>query len=419
MKRAVRKLPLFAPASRAAFECTSCGACCSAGWGIAVDRVTWKRLADLLARRDHPKPFDAAATMTVRERPTDLEDAMLRQVDSACVFLDDDRLCYIHKHFGAEAKPVGCRSFPSKAATTSPAGRHLAPSFGCSGMIGALKRTAGNLALVRDPAGVEWTPGQATTRLGESDFTAFDPERRSGVTAGGFDALMLGLREVLALPGPSVAARVMAARLWLGDLARGDAWLGPQEVRANLDALLSDGGATLRECVPAVLHPDANVPMRVLQMILHRRLAMGPLKAESVGWWKTVVDRYRFADESASGSAALFGEDRAARLDPVAADLEPLWVSYIADKLFYSSEYFRVGVLAGFHAVLCLQALIRLFAVADAASREAPVDQGTLLRAIEMVELQFSHATQLFDFWSAGGNGETLKLPFAAALLAG
>lgn len=35
-----------------------------------------------------------------------------RRNDGACIYLDDDNLCLIHKHFGAEAKPLMCRLYP-------------------------------------------------------------------------------------------------------------------------------------------------------------------------------------------------------------------------------------------------------------------------------------------------------------------
>ena len=107
MSRKPRSLPVVAPASRAAFDCTACGTCCYS-WTVPCHCATVERLGREFA--------DLTPYLTPREHPTALDAATLNRVDGHCVFLDEDRLCSLHKRFGPEIKPVACRSFPSKAA---------------------------------------------------------------------------------------------------------------------------------------------------------------------------------------------------------------------------------------------------------------------------------------------------------------
>ena len=54
----------------------------------------------------------------------------LNHIKDACVFLDDDNLCAIHKELGLEAKPFMCKHFPNHV-TSTPEGIIATLDFAC------------------------------------------------------------------------------------------------------------------------------------------------------------------------------------------------------------------------------------------------------------------------------------------------
>src|SRR5215831_18778148 len=88
--------------------------CCSGGWSIFVDRKHYRALKRAMSRTPSEKAELAASVEPV---PLPLRDesrhARLKLVDdSACTFLEADRLCSIYRRFGDEAVPNTCAIFP-------------------------------------------------------------------------------------------------------------------------------------------------------------------------------------------------------------------------------------------------------------------------------------------------------------------
>lgn len=94
------KLQTLAPPRH---DCHACGNCCF-GWRV--------RLVDD-GEMAHIEEVGRALGV---ERP--VEDHALRFHKGACVFLDTDRLCRIHKAYGLEAKPLTCQQFPLRLTST-------------------------------------------------------------------------------------------------------------------------------------------------------------------------------------------------------------------------------------------------------------------------------------------------------------
>lgn len=88
-------------------HCTGCGRCCHLVIGPLdaddVDRLSGLDWAAHGLQR--PDPW-------IRTDPQDGSVYMAQGPDDACVFLDPDNLCRIHKLFGEAAKPDPCRMFP-------------------------------------------------------------------------------------------------------------------------------------------------------------------------------------------------------------------------------------------------------------------------------------------------------------------
>lgn len=118
------------------FTCQRSGACCRNDWLIGVDEAAYRRLraVDWAGHEPplppgepfRPLPFALAGgeRMTFARRP-----------DGACVFLDGDARCSIHRRWGAEAKPQVCREFPYSFVDT-PDGVAVGLSFACTAVRG-------------------------------------------------------------------------------------------------------------------------------------------------------------------------------------------------------------------------------------------------------------------------------------------
>lgn len=84
-------------------RCLTCGNCCSGGLFIEV------------GDDERPRIERLAAGLGVEDP---VVDGGLRMDAGVCVFLDDDRLCRLHKQAGPEAKPLTCQQFPFAAVRT-------------------------------------------------------------------------------------------------------------------------------------------------------------------------------------------------------------------------------------------------------------------------------------------------------------
>ena len=90
-------------------HCAACGNCCHLIVGPLTDtdiarvrRLDW-------GSKGLEEPEDWLRTEQIDGRA---ERFLRHGDDDACVFLDPDNLCRIHKHFGAAEKPDACRLFP-------------------------------------------------------------------------------------------------------------------------------------------------------------------------------------------------------------------------------------------------------------------------------------------------------------------
>lgn len=93
------------------FSCSMCGECCQRPWWIGLPRSyvdKWYAVFDQDPSGRFRDPFIKL------DNPTDAQYADMRRKpgSSECIFLLDDRSCYIHREHGAEALSHVCRIFP-------------------------------------------------------------------------------------------------------------------------------------------------------------------------------------------------------------------------------------------------------------------------------------------------------------------
>jgi len=184
-----KSLPVIMPRIEGQrFACASCTRCCrdlvvhlfaidvkhiqEQGWSTVLDRAPYVKLGHGLVLNKRP--------------------------DGACVFLEDDGKCAIHRKFGFEAKPLACRLYPFtlrrhetrwqaglRFDCPSVVGSHGAPLGSHHGEIGRLARLLADAVprrsdRVRLQAGVAATPEEYRCVM-----DAFDEWMRAGQGAAG------------------------------------------------------------------------------------------------------------------------------------------------------------------------------------------------------------------------------------------
>ncbi len=121
----------FQPGAR--WSCQATGACCQRfvlGPLIPHDQ---KKMAAYRWPPSIPLPAGEAAITRVRVPGTNAELALLARRDGHCVFLGSDHLCQVHKHLGAQHKPLVCRLFPFRFVSVQGALR-VTTSVECAGL---------------------------------------------------------------------------------------------------------------------------------------------------------------------------------------------------------------------------------------------------------------------------------------------
>lgn len=97
-------------------SCEACGASCE---HHLIGPLSPERIAQI--ERDHGRlvaTVPRLATQPALMPMPDGEGQALNVVDGRCVFLGEDRLCLLHRHFGPASKPLTCQTFPIASVET-------------------------------------------------------------------------------------------------------------------------------------------------------------------------------------------------------------------------------------------------------------------------------------------------------------
>jgi Fe-S-cluster containining protein len=209
------------------FTCQNSGACCRNDWLIGVDDTSYQRLRHTDWARVDPAlpPGEKFATLPHPLASGETR-TFARTAGGACVFLDRDTRCSIHRHLGARAKPQVCREFPYTFIET-PDGVSVGLSFACTAVRGRHGMTlpeqrsevvevlegSARVTRVPDPIGlysgldIAWTDYKPIeTALLEILTPADRPFERSLIAGSLLVNLCVGLRQV-EINGPAGAPR--------------------------------------------------------------------------------------------------------------------------------------------------------------------------------------------------------------------
>lgn len=111
LSRHERHVLELTPAFYEQFACTGCGLCCQRPWGISISQAyyqRWQAEIDAHPSGLYRQPF------VLRAQPDDADYADIRRKPgtSECLFLMDDRRCFVQATYGEAALNDGCRAFP-------------------------------------------------------------------------------------------------------------------------------------------------------------------------------------------------------------------------------------------------------------------------------------------------------------------
>lgn len=105
MGRRAKQLTIVHPEGQH-YACRDCPARCCTSWGIPVSPEERERV---LADEEAAERLDARSEAILQAGVLPMRE---RQGSLACVFLDDDLLCSLHKRHGHEFLPTPCQAFP-------------------------------------------------------------------------------------------------------------------------------------------------------------------------------------------------------------------------------------------------------------------------------------------------------------------
>lgn len=400
-------LPVLMTPLAASFQCTSCGDCCRRDWRIHVDARVHRAISDALLRfQPGPgvrtiSPFTAFSPLPAQAPETQSVMVINKGLDGACVFLDSDNLCYLHKHFGPALKPQTCRTYPFRP-VLRPGAVYAPAALSC----GVLSERLGEMTTS--------TPGLLATDqpdLAALPYDHYSPGAHTLLSAARkmpvevlvqVEERLVGLLHEERLPP---ALRLLCMRYAVDALLAlgGEARITPRSARVTLDQALGPDLELVRPRM-ALVQQDLR---------LHLALLLQGVQALPESVRTDLLIR----------QAAAFGLDRdlpgaqrdalAARRYEVrlhgAASIWPVFLAFLTERVRASNLTLRFGLSGTVQAVIWGAALTAFFACISRpgpgpgdAEHEGPISRADLMRAIQEVDLHFFHNVRVVEALLAG-----------------
>ena len=192
------------------FECKACGSCCL---GANIGPVTEDVLAGLAGERQKElfSQYAGRKGLFFAMVPADGQEEIVvcQSRNGACLFLDQDGLCGIHRRYGPEAKPHVCRLFPYQFVLT-PDGLVVGLQLECRSILEASKGRplSEQTGLLRSllplvthaPSVRQFLSLDGVATLSYEDYKVLEDEAVRAVSAAssGYEAVLASARVVMA-----------------------------------------------------------------------------------------------------------------------------------------------------------------------------------------------------------------------------
>ncbi len=392
----------------ARFSCVLCSESCRR-WHVFLTPDEQQRLMSHDWAADSPRLagvrlFDEVPSPAGRGQRA----VRLAKLGDACVFLEPDNLCLIHKVQGLAAKPGPCQQYPFHLATT-PDGVVVSLDFACTAVLadtGAPLRE--QMADVEAAYAAEQRRGTLLAALGLPrrgiPAEGLQLQRRQPLHWRNYRTLEGALLGALRQPGPTLEQRLLALDRLLREAGEryGAALAEPSDALAAWAAELAGQGYA-----PLLAEPPASLsPMR-------QRAVLAPFLGgleEQWGTWGTkgggLLARLSLAIIIANGLGPLPLSSLEATVDQGQMNrtcfpqddpaLSHLMTRYLKGLLQRKSLIDGTDVYQGFRYLLLSFAAARWYAVASAALADRPAaDLDDLRRGIRVVEKGLGHAIGL------------------------
>jgi Fe-S-cluster containining protein len=402
-------MPPYDIPADARFTCQQCAGCCHR-WHVYLTQEEqhrimahdWAAESPRLVGQKLYEEFPAPGRRGERA-------VRLARIDGACVFMEPDNLCLIHKVQGMEAKPGPCQQYPYHFADT-PEGVAVALDFACSSVL-----ADDGAPLASEMADVE---GAYRASRGRAEVLAQIGLPAQGALGEGlllqrgqplhwrnYRVLEGALLAALLQPVPSLEQRLLALDRLLRETAEryGAHLAQPSEALAAWAAELAtaDYAPLLAETPPTGLSP------------MRQRAVLAPFLGSLEQQWQTwgaggggLGTRLTLAIIIANGVGPLplssfeatvdQGQMNRTRFPQDDPQLSHLFTRYLKGLLQRKSLIEGTDVLQGFRYLLLSFAAARWYAVARATlAGRATAEIDDLRQGIRVVEKGLGHAVGL------------------------
>lgn len=406
-----KKQPVFVPEGFANFTCGRCGECCREPERITISPAKYERLARALRDSGFPIPPGDAL---MREPGDEDGPATFALVGDRCVFLNAEGRCHLCDLNVPDLRGAWCISFPV-APLVTPRGVNYVISFACAKTAGMLRsrKPLNLLAVVLDGPPLTSTERPLTAK--HRIPTTLNRPKLDWDDLRPIEGMLLAVARDWEL---NLADRLLVMPVMLEYLLEG--YAGPGQPGGALRERVSQAAQRLPEMVKRVraLGFDRAAHYDALTALFSRRIGL----RTRARLRKTVESalrqvRGRRTKISSDESGKVLAELYAKHYKPRARTFEHILGNYAICRLFANREMLTGGVYKGVYSVLYLVALIRFFAAAAAAERNALVDENMLIEAIRIVETSFTQIRTAFDFLDTPDEQQRMLDPACAAAL--
>ena len=367
------------------FSCTGsqCPDTCCGGWAISVDKDTFRTYQ----QNKHPA-LAPLFKLAVRKNASPSADSknnfavMAMRADGSCHFLQEDRLCSIHGHMGAQALSNTCRIYP----------RYL-NRFGAQreNALGVSCPEAARLILL-NPQPMQFTTAQADPDIDGKAFTSYayplqtegDPQQMAALND--FRAVIIGVLQCRDL---ALGTRLMVLGFLLDEahqiVSMGKAhWV--DDLRAMLGSFV-DMLALPAQLEAQFVHIAANTP-RKLEMaaaLIARALAEAP------------SPRYRECLQDAVQGLPSYPDALQAYYQPYFQDKGYIFENYLVNQVLTRLFPFARGTyLDLYRALIGNLAVIQVLLVGIAAKHQG-LNDALVLQLIQTFARHSNHSASHQD----------------------